>query len=264
MDNPSYNIRVPKRWARIAAIVGVLALIVAPLTAVATHSFDDVSNDNTFHADIEWLKAADVTKGCNPPDNNLFCPEDNVTREQMSAFMRRLAENQVVDADKVDGLDASAFLGSDVAPALTGDTIQFSGGGTVNGLTTIEEVQVSAPADGFLLVSANSVFDSATETNILVWAQIDDTTCDNSTDVVTSIGFGYALTTGTMDFTSASFDGPVAVSEGDHTLTLCANPFNGNLSPTLRGAAIQGLFTADGSITANAAGSIGPLGGVSD
>jgi hypothetical protein len=98
MDDKSYTIRLPKRWARIAMIVGVTALIVAPLTAVATHSFSDVPESNTFHSDIAWLKDAGVTLGCNPPTNNLYCPDDNVTRAQMSAFMRRLAENQVVDA----------------------------------------------------------------------------------------------------------------------------------------------------------------------
>jgi hypothetical protein len=105
MDGKSYNIRVPKRWVRVAMIVGVTALIVAPLTAVATHSFDDVPNDNTFHNDIAWLKDAAVTLGCNPPDNDEFCPEDNVTREQMAAFMRRLAENQVVDAGAIQGFE---------------------------------------------------------------------------------------------------------------------------------------------------------------
>jgi hypothetical protein len=114
MDTKSYNIRVPKRWVRIAMIVGVTALIVAPLTAVASHSFDDVSNDNTFHADIEWLLAADVTRGCNPPNNNLYCPGDNVTREQMAAFMKRLAENQVVDA--ATALEANHAAQADEAP----------------------------------------------------------------------------------------------------------------------------------------------------
>ncbi|MEA2022738.1 MAG: hypothetical protein U9N79_00455, partial [Actinomycetota bacterium] len=63
------------------------------------------------------------TKGCNPPTNTKFCPSDNVTREQMSAFMHRLAINKVVDAktavnadnaadaDKLDGKDSSEFLG---------------------------------------------------------------------------------------------------------------------------------------------------------
>jgi hypothetical protein len=44
---------------------------------------------NTFEADIEWLGATGVTKGCNPPVNDQFCPNDNVTREQMAAFLYR-------------------------------------------------------------------------------------------------------------------------------------------------------------------------------
>jgi len=32
---------------------------------------------------------AGITKGCNPPTNDKFCPKDNVTREQMAAFLRR-------------------------------------------------------------------------------------------------------------------------------------------------------------------------------
>lgn len=42
-----------------------------------------------FQEDIEWLKAAGITLGCNPPTNNLFCPDDNVTRGQMAAFLNR-------------------------------------------------------------------------------------------------------------------------------------------------------------------------------
>lgn len=90
MDDKSYTVRVPKRWVRIAMIVGVTALIVAPLTAVASHVFDDVPNDNTFHNDITAIADAEVTKGCNPPANDEYCPNDNVTRGQMAAFMNRL------------------------------------------------------------------------------------------------------------------------------------------------------------------------------
>jgi hypothetical protein len=136
MDGKSYNIRVPKRWVRVAMIVGVTALIVAPLTAVATHSFDDVPNDNTFHEDIAWLKDAAVTLGCNPPDNDEFCPDENVTREQMAAFMRRLAENQVVDAATAVTAETAATaeealeVANDVAGvALAG--VQFTSDGTV-------------------------------------------------------------------------------------------------------------------------------------
>jgi hypothetical protein len=35
------------------------------------------------------LATAGVTRGCNPPANDLFCPEDPVTRGQLAAFLRR-------------------------------------------------------------------------------------------------------------------------------------------------------------------------------
>ena len=49
MDDETFVVRAPKRWARIAMTVGVTALIVAPLTEVATNSFTDVPASNTFH-----------------------------------------------------------------------------------------------------------------------------------------------------------------------------------------------------------------------
>ena len=98
------------RVGRRAAFLVVLGLVLGiPLGAWASHQFTDVPDSNVFHADISWLADAGVTKGCNPPANDRFCPSDPVTREQMAAFMHRLAINQVVDADTVDGMDASAF-----------------------------------------------------------------------------------------------------------------------------------------------------------
>ncbi len=55
----------------------------------ATGTFADVPSTHTFYADIEWLAAEGITKGCNPPDNTLFCPDDSVTRGQMAAFLVR-------------------------------------------------------------------------------------------------------------------------------------------------------------------------------
>ena len=42
-----------------------------------------------FEADIDRLGTAGVTKGCNPPTNNRYCPNGNVTRGQMAAFLHR-------------------------------------------------------------------------------------------------------------------------------------------------------------------------------
>lgn len=60
----------------------------------------------TFELDIDKLAAAGVTKGCNPPVNDHFCPNDAVTREQMAAFLVRALDltddgggNNFVDDD---------------------------------------------------------------------------------------------------------------------------------------------------------------------
>src|SRR5690606_23774824 len=45
--------------------------------------------DSVFVDDIAWLAATDITRGCNPPDNDAFCPDDPVTRGEMAAFLHR-------------------------------------------------------------------------------------------------------------------------------------------------------------------------------
>ena len=81
----------PSRFRLLIAVV--LTLVVAvPLSVFAIDRFTDVPDSNTFHGSITWLADNEVTVGCNPPTNNQFCPGDNVTREQMAAFMRRLAQ----------------------------------------------------------------------------------------------------------------------------------------------------------------------------
>ncbi len=47
---------------------------------------------HVFETDIDKLGTAGVTKGCNPPDNTKFCPNEIVTRAQMAAFLRRALE----------------------------------------------------------------------------------------------------------------------------------------------------------------------------
>ena len=51
--------------------------------------FDDVSHSSVFSEDIDRLATAGITKGCNPPDNDLYCPTAPVTRGQMAAFLHR-------------------------------------------------------------------------------------------------------------------------------------------------------------------------------
>jgi len=46
-------------------------------------------DDHVFEDAIESLAAAGITLGCNPPDNDRFCPDREVTRGQMAAFLTR-------------------------------------------------------------------------------------------------------------------------------------------------------------------------------
>ncbi len=68
--------------------------------------FDDVPESNTFVEDIIWLAEHDITQGCNPPENTLFCPQDPVSRGQMAAFLVR-ARNYT------DGEGANLFVDDD-------------------------------------------------------------------------------------------------------------------------------------------------------
>jgi hypothetical protein len=86
----------------LAGLVG--ALVAVPIAVYASHQFTDVPSTNPFHADIDWLANTGVTKGCGGSN---YCPKDNVTREQMAAFMHRLGTNQVVDAGKLEGYTAA-------------------------------------------------------------------------------------------------------------------------------------------------------------
>jgi hypothetical protein len=58
---------------------------------------------------IEALAASGVTKGCNPPANDLFCPNDSVTRGQMASFLVRAL-------DLPPATDGNRFTDDDGSP----------------------------------------------------------------------------------------------------------------------------------------------------
>lgn len=67
------------------------AFLVRALQLTDNGGKDWFSDDNgtLFEDDINKLAAASVTKGCNPPANDHFCPEGRVTRGAMAAFLVR-------------------------------------------------------------------------------------------------------------------------------------------------------------------------------
>ncbi len=143
--------------AVVSAVVG--ALVAVPVAVYASHSFTDVPDSNTFHEDIGWLASVGVTKGCNPPANTEFCPKDNVTREQMAAFLRRLAEGRVVDANTASAAKvATKALEADSLNGLSAGEIAPRASFNVtddapNGLDFTLPTNITAPAPGILLLS---------------------------------------------------------------------------------------------------------------
>ncbi|GMQ86514.1 MAG: hypothetical protein BMS9Abin07_2093 [Acidimicrobiia bacterium] len=75
------------------------------LPAAGTNYFVD-DDGSVYEDDNNKLAKAGITRGCNPPANNRFCPESKVTRGQMAAFLVRAfawsdrgAGNYFVDDD---------------------------------------------------------------------------------------------------------------------------------------------------------------------
>lgn len=240
MDDKSFNVRIPKRWVRIAMIVGVTALVVAPLTAIASHSFTDVPDSNIFHADIEWLADAGVTKGCNPPSNTQFCPKDNVTREAMSAFMRRFAKyidaedgspaqadnaTTADNADTLDGKEGSAYTNPAVVDL--NDNVSLAAGVAT---TELAELTITLPSGSGVAIWG-MVTPQNTGVNSLAtfWLQVDNATCTFDVANFYSVMWG-RFGTGS-GASSTSIQGAVDVPAGSHTVTMCGFNFSGATFP---------------------------------
>lgn len=93
---------------RVALLVVVTAIMSGLGTAaVALHGFGDVPDSNPFHDDVAWLAETGVTRGCNPPFNSEFCPDDSVTRGEMAAFLHRFYDTLV----PTQGADGESIIG---------------------------------------------------------------------------------------------------------------------------------------------------------
>jgi hypothetical protein len=71
-----------------------------------TFSDDDTS---VHRNNIEIIAELGITRGCNPPDNDMFCPERALSRGEMTAFLRRLLSLPAADTDYFDDDGSSIF-----------------------------------------------------------------------------------------------------------------------------------------------------------
>ncbi len=146
--------------------------MIIPALAVASSTFDDVSDGNIFHDDIAWLDANDITDGCNPAQGNTnFCPEDFVTREQMAKFLHRLVLNVGVEGPPgadggVSGYEIVAGTGSGVVSGentvtavCPGDKVAVGGGHVLSEIEDIHQLVITESyptADDTWTVTADS------------------------------------------------------------------------------------------------------------
>ena len=66
----------------------------------------DFTDDNghTFENAIQRIAAAGITRGCNPPANDRFCPDRTITRGEMAAFMTRAIDTLTVPPEVPPGI----------------------------------------------------------------------------------------------------------------------------------------------------------------
>jgi S-layer homology domain len=86
--NPPVNNRFcPEAPVTRGAMAAMLARALSYPASPVDWFIDD--DGNVFEHDIDSIAAAGVTKGCNPPANDRFCPNRQVTRAEMATFIAR-------------------------------------------------------------------------------------------------------------------------------------------------------------------------------
>lgn len=127
MNDDRYSIDIPKRWLRRALIGLAAAMLVLPAAAWAGHQFTDVPSSHTFHDDIDWMKDNRVTIGCNPPENTQYCPERDLTRAEMAAFLHRLDTRDVfVTPGELDAQSHHAVIDGDTGDVIAQDGLEVA------------------------------------------------------------------------------------------------------------------------------------------
>jgi hypothetical protein len=101
---PANNLFCPQRALTRGEMASIF-LRALDLPEAPTNPFSDTAE--SVHVDsISALAAAGITRGCDPPDNTMFCPDRAVTRGEMAAFMVRAF-------GYVDGADTDHFTDDD-------------------------------------------------------------------------------------------------------------------------------------------------------
>lgn len=92
------------------------------LAALPGGTFTD-DNGSVHEADIEAIALAGITRGCNPPVNDRYCPDASVTRAEMAAFLNRSISLTASSTDFFADDDGNIFEADINAVAAAGVTM---------------------------------------------------------------------------------------------------------------------------------------------
>jgi hypothetical protein len=106
---------------RVSSTVSVELFVLAAMPSDLRKMFID-DNDSLFETDIARLAVQGVTRGCNPPTNDRFCPTSSVTRGQMAIFLVRALELPASSSVKFTDDNGSPFEAAIQALAAAGIT----------------------------------------------------------------------------------------------------------------------------------------------
>ncbi len=122
-----------RRGVRMAlSVVALAALLAVPIGVFASHSFTDVPNSNTFHTQIGRVKGAGITSGCSP---TTYCPNGNVTRGQMAAFLARTGGR--IDYSGNDNINGVPLSTSGASPTVLA-TVTVKAGDVTGGYAAVQ------------------------------------------------------------------------------------------------------------------------------
>jgi hypothetical protein len=177
-------------------VVAVAALLAVPIGVFASHSFTDVPDSNTFHSQIGRVKGAAITTGCTA---TTYCPDANVTRGQMAAFLARTGGR--ISSDGMAEFGGPVLSTSEFAPTVLA-TVTIKAGDVTGGYAVVQ-----------LVGSMTAYASSATGLPSYAVGYIRQA---GTTDPLTSIGAAQIdqLAGGVFGIATASFVGSVAVQTG--------------------------------------------------
>lgn len=196
-------------------LAGALAVALAvPSAALASHGFADVPSTHQFHTAIDRVSDAAITGGCGGGN---YCPNANVTRGQMAAFLARTGGRAAY------GYDFALVTSSDPTDVVTVTiTAGSATGGTAFVVVNSSWSASTASAAGCPCGAEFYITADAGDLSTSSYAQVD---------AVTSQGFGVDSGSNTAVFTV-----PTGVPQ---TFRLKAERFGGT-----------GALDASGALTA--------------